>query len=53
MTQTKHKNSQTVETKDACFCEESFIDRSFLVLDILKEALCALMATQTKKAHGE
>ena len=53
MTQTKHKNSQRVETKDACFCEESFIDRSFLVLGILKGALCAPKATQTKKAHGE
>ena len=35
MTQTKHENRQTMETKDTCFCEESFIDRSFLVLEIL------------------
>ena len=27
VTQTKHENRQTM---DACFCEESFIDRSFL-----------------------
>ena len=32
MTQTKHKNSQTMETKDTCSCEESFTDISFLIL---------------------
>ena len=26
-----------METKDTYFCEESFIDRSFLVLEILRE----------------
>ena len=31
VTQTEHKNRQTMETKDTCFYEESFIDRSFLV----------------------
>ena len=36
MTQTKHKNRQTMETRDTCFCGESFIDRSFLVLEILR-----------------
>ena len=34
--QTKQKNKQTMETKDACYCEESFIDRSYLVLEILR-----------------
>ena len=37
LTQTKHKNRQTIETKDTCFSEENFIDRSFLVLEILRE----------------
>ena len=32
--ETKHENKQTMETKDRCFCEESFIDRSFLILEI-------------------
>ena len=57
MTQIKHENRQAMETKDTCFCEVSFIDRSFLVLEILRGeegVLCAPpMATQTKKAHGE
>ena len=57
LTQTKHKNRQTIETKDTCFSEENFIDRSFLVLEILREGgdLChpAPMATQAKKVHGE
>ena len=54
VSQTKHKNRQTMETKDTCFYEGSFIDRSFLVLEILRGALCAtLVATQAKKAHGE
>ena len=35
-----------METKDTCFCEESFIDRSFLVLEILR-------AIQAKKADNE
>ena len=26
-----------METQDTCFCEESFIDRSFLVFEILRE----------------
>ena len=44
-----------METKDACFCEKSFVDRSLLVLEILwgrwwKE--CGVEA-QAKKAHGE
>ena len=34
VTQTKHENRETMETKDICFCEESSIDRSFLVLEI-------------------
>ena len=34
--QTKYKNRQKMETNDTCFCEESSIDRSFLVLKILK-----------------
>ena len=34
-----------METKDACFSEERFIDRSFLVLEILRGEL--------KKARGE
>ena len=48
ITQTKHKNKQTMETKDTFFCQESFIDRFFLVLEILRVALCGPMAT-----HGE
>ena len=32
MTQTKHENKQTIEKKDTYFCEESIIDRLFLVL---------------------
>ena len=44
-----------METKDTCFCEESLIDRSFLILEILgtKGTKCPPMATQAKKAHGE
>ena len=34
-TQTKHVNRQTMGTKDTRYCEERFIDRSFLVLDTL------------------
>ena len=34
--QTKHKNMQTMESKKTCFCEESFIDRWFLDLKILR-----------------
>ena len=30
-TQTKHENRQTMGTKDTRYCEERFIDRSFLV----------------------
>ena len=40
MIQTKHENKQTTETTGTCFCEKSFIDRSFLVLEILKGAPC-------------
>ena len=55
MTQTKHENRQTTDTY---FFEKSFIDRSVLVLKILKVGtLCPTpispMATQVKKAHGE
>ena len=44
-----------MEAKDTCFYEESFIDRSFLVLEILRGGtLCSPpMATQAKEAHGE
>ena len=35
VTQTKHESRQTTGTKDTCYCEERFIDRSFLVLEIL------------------
>ena len=50
-----------METKDTCFYEESFIRRSFLVLEILRGAHFAtphpstpyLMATQPKKSHGK
>ena len=45
LTQTKHKNRQTIETKDTCFSEENFIDRSFLVLEVLREGggICATL----------
>ena len=36
VTQTKHENRQIMEKMDTCFCKESFIDRSFLVLEILR-----------------
>ena len=36
MTETKHENKQTVEINNTCFCEESLIDKSFLVLEILR-----------------
>ena len=36
MTQIKHKRRQTMETNDTRFCEKSFIDRSFLVFEILR-----------------
>ena len=29
VTPTKNENKQKIETKYKCFCEESFIDRSF------------------------
>ena len=38
VTQTKHENRQGIETEDLCFCEESSIDRSFIVLEILRGA---------------
>ena len=34
-TQNKHENRQTMGTKDTRYCEERFIKRSFLVLEIL------------------
>ena len=46
VTQTKHENRQTMETKGICFLEESFIDRSFIVLEILR-------LHKTKTAHGK
>ena len=58
--QTKHENKQANNgDKYTCFCEESFIDRSFSVLEFLGGALCAppphhpLMNTQVKKTHCE
>ena len=52
--QPKHKNRQRMEAKDICFCGESFSNRSFLVLEILREGIYAPpMATQAKKAHVE
>ena len=33
VTQAKHKNMQKMEVKDICFCEESFMNKSFLVLE--------------------
>ena len=55
VTQTKHKNKQTMETKETCFCKQSFIDRSFLVLEILRghSVPSSPMATQAKTAHDE
>ena len=43
----EHENRQTMETKDTCYCHESFIDRSFLVWEILRGG------HKVKKAHGE
>ena len=58
--QPKHKNRQRMEAKDICFCGESFSNRSFLVLEILREGIYAPpppppppMATRAKKAHVE
>ena len=46
-----------METKDTCFCEECLIDRSFLVLKILRMPPLPPppppMAAQAKKVHGE
>ena len=39
--QTKHENKQTTGTAGTCFCEKSFIHRSFLVQEILNRAPCA------------
>ena len=36
MTKKEHEHRQTIEKKDTLFCEESFIDRSFLALEILR-----------------
>ena len=30
------RNLQTIDSRDACFCEESVIDRSFVILRILR-----------------
>ena len=51
LTQTKHKNRQTIETKDTCFSEENFIDRSFLVLEILREGGGGICATLPPWLH--
>ena len=44
-------------TKDTYFCEESFIHRLFLVLEILKREGYKMpsppMATQDQKTHGK
>ena len=40
VTMAQHENRQTIKTKDTCFCEESFIDRLFLVLKILRSGNC-------------
>ena len=59
VTQSKHENRQVIETKDRYFCNKAFIDRLFLVSEVLRGAtLCPLpppvaMATQTKKAHDD
>ena len=54
MTKTKHESRQTKERQDKCFCEESFIDRSLSVLEILKRGvLYNEMATHAIKARGE
>ena len=39
--------------KGYMFFEESFIDRSVLILEILRGKFESPMATQAKKAHGE
>ena len=57
MTQTKHENVQIMETKDTYFCEESFIDRSFLILTILKPivnrvtVLCHVLSCSSHHTH--
>ena len=38
MKETKHENRQTIETMGTWFSEESFIDKSFLLLGILRGA---------------
>ena len=54
VTKTKHESRQTKERQDKCFCEESFIDRSLSVLEILKGGiLYNEMATHAIKARGE
>ena len=54
VTQARHESRETIKTKDICFCEESFIDRSFLVLEILRRGdFVPPIAAQAKKAHGE
>ena len=55
VTQSKHKNRQTMEAKDSCFCEERFIDGSFFFEDFEEGGGTCVppMATQAKKAHGE
>ena len=39
--QPKNKNRQRMEAKDIYFCGESFNNRSFLVLEILREGIYA------------
>ena len=46
VTQTKPENRQTMKIMDTCFCEESFIDRSFLVLEILRRRHKTLYKTK-------
>ena len=50
VTQNKHEKRQTMETKDTCFCEKSFIDISFSVLEILRGGtLCPPWLHKPKK----
>ena len=56
MTQTKQENRQIMETKDTRFCEESFIDVSFLVLEIFggsTKSPATPYAWTIIKTHGE
>ena len=54
MTQTKHENRQSMETKDTYFCEEIFIGRSLLVFQILSgECTSYLDTTLNRKRQKE